>query len=209
MKKIFFGVAVGILSTTGAWASLIGTTDPTAFNDSVDWCIQFGCNGQTWRVHPAGPPPTAIRVTSASTRPSGSESSYVLQQGSTWMGNFPAGMGVIYNGVSFGNTPAKIAATMNQGVYGAGAYIQTDFFTYDFVASIELFDIHFQSLGVFLHTGYPHSRKKASLSGPGSTRRTCGRWSSILRNWFPRGTTAISQSGRSNWRPFPSRLLSF
>jgi hypothetical protein len=153
MKKILFGVAVGILSTASAWASLIGTTDPTVFNDAVDWCIQFGCNGETLASPSAW---TSIHGNTGDVgldSSVGIQSSYVLQQGVSWGGNFPAGMGLIYNGGDFGNTPAPIVATMNQGVYGAGAFIQTNYFTDDFVASIELFDMNFLSLGVFTAHG--------------------------------------------------------
>jgi hypothetical protein len=42
----------------------------------------------------------------------------------TWAGNFPASMGLVYNGAAFGNTPIGIAATFDSAVYGVGAHSQ-------------------------------------------------------------------------------------
>jgi hypothetical protein len=77
----------------------------------------------------------------------------VRQQGSSWIGNFSDGMGVLYNGVSsIGNQQADMAATFDVGVLGAGAYIQAEHFG-AFTATVTLFDINFQPLGSFSANG--------------------------------------------------------
>ena len=61
-------------------------------------------------------------------------------------------MGLIYNGSAFGNTPTSIATTLDAGMYGIGAYIQANYYR-DLQGSIELFDVNYQSLGIYTTTG--------------------------------------------------------
>ena len=76
-----------------------------------------------------------------------------LQQGVSWNGNFAAGMGLIYNGVlTLGNNPGGILVSFDAPVFGAGAYIQDDFFG-AFTATITLFDSSFSLLGSFSAAG--------------------------------------------------------
>jgi hypothetical protein len=77
---------------------------------------------------------------------------YNFQQGNGWSGNFPAGMGLIYNGFVFGAQPLDIAISFASGIAGVGAYIQADKFG-PFSATITLFDQNNNSLGSFTANG--------------------------------------------------------
>ncbi len=89
----------------------------------------------------------------------------VRQQGVSWNGNFPAQMGILYNGVgTLNNTPTDIAATFNQGVFGAGAYIQAANYGL-FTATITLFDANYQPLGSFTAQGDSESNGTALFIG--------------------------------------------
>ncbi len=153
MKKLallLFCIALGLGS---GWAAVNGTTDPTLFNDSVDWCVQYGCLNNYFVF----PSPTGWTSQGGVTGQVGLvgtlQGFYNLQQDVTFAGNFPSNMGLVYNGALFGNTPTPIATTFDQGVYGAGAWIQSDYYG-PFVATIELFDGSYQSLGTFSANGY-------------------------------------------------------
>ncbi len=148
MKKLLVLVSCFVLLGLGTgWAGVTGTTDPTMFNDYVDWCVQYGCLGSQL----ATPQIFASNggVTGSVGLVDTMEGFYNLQQGTSWGGAFPAAMGLIYNGAYFGNIPTDIAATLDTGVYGVGAWIQNNYLSYDATASIELFDSSYQSLGVF------------------------------------------------------------
>jgi hypothetical protein len=133
-----------------AWAST-GSTNPNDFNNPVDWCVNFGCGGQqlgspqNWAA--TNPPNTGmIGLVS-------SQNMQNLQQGTSWNGNFSAGMGLIYNGVlTLGNTPGGILVSFNQPVFGAGAYIQEDAFG-PFTGIVTLYDSSFTFLGTFSAPG--------------------------------------------------------
>jgi hypothetical protein len=142
------------LGATYASASIIGTTDPNLFQDSVDWCIQFNNCSNTPFVEPSPSVFTSGGGITGSVGNVGTQQAFeVRQQGVSWTGNFPSGMGVVYNGVTtLGNDPSDIAATFDVGVYGAGAYIQAYNFG-PFTATITLFDINFQPLGSFSAQG--------------------------------------------------------
>jgi hypothetical protein len=71
-----------------------------------------------------------------------------LQQGSSWNGNFPAGMGLVYNGAAAGNIPTSIAVTFDQANYGAGAYIQTNSYG-PFTATVLLYDSDYLEIGSY------------------------------------------------------------
>ncbi len=151
MKKTFalclLCLALGI---GNAWAGVIGTTNPAQFNDLVDWCVQYGCSGQ--QLATPQPWSSAGGNTGLVGLVGTQQGFFVLQQDSNWNGNFADNMGLIYNGNAYGNTPTDIAATFDQGLYGAGAWIQANYFG-PFTASIELFDSSYQSLGTFTTSG--------------------------------------------------------
>jgi hypothetical protein len=77
---------------------------------------------------------------------------YQFQQTTTWLGNFDPGMGLVYNGVSFGNTPDQILVAFGQPQYGVGAYIQPNALG-DFEATLTLFDINGDPLGAVSYAG--------------------------------------------------------
>lgn len=138
------------LGLSSAWASA-GSTNPNNFTNPVDWCTNYGCAGQQ-----LGSPQTWAATTPPNTGMIGlvsSQNMQNLQQGVSWNGNFSAGMGLIYNGVrTLGNTPGGILVSFNQPVFGAGAYIQEDFFG-AFTGTITLFDSSFGLLGTFSAPG--------------------------------------------------------
>ena len=146
MKKLMLLVFCLVLATGSGWAGVTGTTDPTLFNDWVDWC-QYGCAGNQFAT------PQSFISNLGNTGSVGLvgtlQGFYNLQQGTSWSGNFPDSMGVIYNGAAFGNTPTGIAATFDTGVLGAGAWIQDNYLAYQFIATIEAFDVNYQSLGTY------------------------------------------------------------
>jgi hypothetical protein len=87
---------------------------------------------------------------------------YNLQQDVTWFGGFQSGMGLVYNGAGFGNTPTGIVVTFDGGNYGAGAYIQTDWAGL-FTATETLYDSSFQVIGTYTTTGI------SNYNDPGTT----------------------------------------
>jgi hypothetical protein len=132
------------------WAAVTGTTNPNLFNDYANWC-QFGCAGNQFAT-----PQSFTSILNGITGEVGlvgtMQGFYNLKQGSSWNGNFATGMGLIYNGAAYGNTPTQIATTFDVGLYGAGAWIQSNFYG-PFTASIELFDSSYRSLGLFTTGG--------------------------------------------------------
>jgi len=146
-------LVAGVLAIAlAAQASIIGTSDASTFTDTVDWCANFGCANTPYSL----PSPTAWTSAAGNTGEIGMNGTgdpfYVAQQGSTWFGNMPDGMGVIYNGNVLGNTPASIAATSDNGVYGMGAFIESNF-DGPFTAEIDLYDGSFNLLGSYTATG--------------------------------------------------------
>jgi hypothetical protein len=76
-----------------------------------------------------------------------------LQQDTSWGGNFPNLMGLVYNGVStIGTTPTSIGIYLDQPVNGIGAWIQADFFG-GFTASITLLDSNLDPFFVYTAAG--------------------------------------------------------
>ena len=149
MKRFVLLIVCLTLAAGSAWAGVNGTTNPTLFNDSVNWC-QYGCSGSQFAT------PQTFVSNLGNTGSVGLvgtlQGFYNLQQGTSWNGDFNPGMGLIYNGSAFGNTPASIATTFDAGVFGAGAYIQANYWG-AFTASIELFDSSYQSLGIYTTGG--------------------------------------------------------
>jgi hypothetical protein len=151
MKKRILALALGLLALTfSSFGAIVGLTDPGAFTgDTIDWC-QFGCAGAQV---PVGSDWASSGTSSGQVGNVGTlEPSYNLQQGTSWNGDFPGGMGLIYNGANFGNTPTEIALAFDQAQQGFGAYIQPDMFG-DFTATITLYDINEQVIGSYTTNG--------------------------------------------------------
>ncbi len=156
MKKLALLLCLALGMGT-AWAGVTGTTNPFLFEDTVDWCVQYGCNND-YTVFPT--PQSFISqngVTGSVGLVGTLQGFYNLQEDYTWSGFFPSGMGLIYDGVAFGNIPTQIAATFDVGVKGAGAWIQGNYYGDTYLASIELFDSSYQSLGQYWVTVDPYS----------------------------------------------------
>jgi len=161
-----------VLGVASASASITGTTSNGGFSDTVDWC-QYGCAGaqlaspQTWVS--AGANTGAVGLVGTL------QGFYNLQEPTSWNGNFPNGMGLIYNGAAFGNTPTGIASTFDSGMYGAGAWIQANYYG-PYTATIQLFDSAFQSLGSFSATGVAGSPGTPGLLFIGAYIGTADVW---------------------------------
>ncbi len=152
MKKAFLCVLLCIGASVCATGGVLGFTDVGKFTgDTIDWCANLACNGSHYDS-----PQAWMSTSTANTGLVGlgdtQEGFYSLQQGSSWGGNFPTGMGLIYNGANFGNTPTYIALSFDQAQYGVGAWIQADYYG-AFTATITLFDGNYQSLGSFTTGG--------------------------------------------------------
>jgi len=167
VKKAVLFTALCLTLTLGrAWANPIqGTTNPNAFTqDSINWC-QFGCIGagetspQPW-VSNDGATGTIGLVNG------GFQGFYSLRHGPllgiNWVGNFPSGMGVIYNGYQFLSQQAGIRITFNSAVEGVGAYIQGANHG-PFSATITLFDQNGNSLGSFPADGVADTQQGTAL----------------------------------------------
>ena len=152
------------LGAVCASAGIIGTTNPNQFNDVVDWCVQFNNCANTPFIEPSPSPFTSAGNVTGLVGNVGTQQPFeVRQQGVSWNGNFPANMGILYNGVqSLNNTPADMAALFNVGVYGAGAYIQPPNFG-AFTATITLFDANYQPLGSFSAQGDSNNNQGTAL----------------------------------------------
>jgi hypothetical protein len=151
MKKLALLCFSLVLAVGSGWAGAGSTTNPAQINqDYIDWCANLGCTGgsfvspQSW-VSNGG-------LTGTVGLNGGFQNFYNLQQNVSWGGNFPAYMGLIYNGSLFGNTDAGIVETFDTAVYAAGAYIQSDYFG-PFTAYITLFDINSLPIATFSANG--------------------------------------------------------
>lgn len=150
MKKLVLLVVCFVLSVGSAWAQN-GITNPATINqDFVDWC-QYGCNGSSFASPQAWT--SNVGFTGTVGLNGGFQNFYNQQQGNGWNGNFPSSMGVVYNGVVFGNDPTGIVATFDTGVYAAGAYIQANFYG-PFSSTITLFDQSSNPIFSYSHNGY-------------------------------------------------------
>jgi hypothetical protein len=162
MKRTLFVALLCLTLGTAAWAAPIqGTTNPNAFTrDYIDWC-QYGCafgsfpSPQAWVSHGGAAGTLSLNP--------GFQSFYSPQQGSSWTGNFVNGMGLIYNGLVFGNTPITgIVASFKSGVSGVGAYVQSDILG-PFSAMISLFDQHSNFLGSYTANGVSDTKVGTAL----------------------------------------------
>lgn len=144
-----------LLGAASAWASVIGTGDPNVFDDSVLWCSNFACTNPSTQY---GTPQNWVSV-GGNTGLVGLVSSQnmdILQQGPTWFGNFPDGMGLIYNGVmTLQNNPGGVLVALNSPQFGVGAWIQDNYLTYSYTATITLYDAAFNLLGTYSAPGDP------------------------------------------------------
>jgi hypothetical protein len=152
MKKRILILALGLLALTlSGFATPVGLTDPTQFTAGIiDWC-QFGCASAQL------PNPDNWVASNGSTGWVGNDGTmqgtYNLQQDNGWNGTFASGMGLIYNGAAFGNTPTDIVLSFDQAQQGIGAYIQADFYG-AFTATVTLYDVNDQVIGSYSANGY-------------------------------------------------------
>jgi hypothetical protein len=150
------------------WASPIqGTTNPYAFaQDFINWC-QFDCNLAGFRGHFSSPWVSNDGATGTIGLTNGAPF-YSNKQGPpplgvNWVGNFPSGMGVIYNGFQINSlTGAPIRITFASPVEGVGAFIQgTE--AGPFSATITLFDHSGNPLGSFPADGVSSTQQGTAL----------------------------------------------
>ena len=151
MKRAILLALLCLLIGLGtAWASpgedfalgtvYLSTISPGVYTDPIDWCVQFGCLNDYTVYSTPQPFASAGGVTGLVGLVSTMQGFYNLQQGPTWFGNFPAGMGLVYNGAAFGNTPTSIAMTFDSAIYGLGAYVQYNYLLEPYTATLTLFD---------------------------------------------------------------------
>lgn len=156
MKRTLLLLSLCVAIPVGsAWAGIVGTTDAAAFDPAnfIDWC-QLGCAGalagpgQNWTS--AGGNSGSVGVTNgvlynmvAGTTP---DPSGPPPDPALLVSNFDAGMGLIYNGVDFGNDPGSIFLFFDQPQLAVGAYISSDVFG-PFTATITLYGDGGESLG--------------------------------------------------------------
>ena len=147
MKAKILVLAAGLLAFAGlSSAAVIGSTDPTQFTNVVDWC-QLGCPGGTALATPGTF--TAVLGDSGFVGLFGTgQPFYIIQQGQNLFGDFPNGMGAVYNGA----VPDDIATQFNQAEQGFGAYIETDL-TGAFTATITLYDQNDLVVGSYTTAG--------------------------------------------------------
>lgn len=153
MKKLALLVLCLALGMGTAWASNVwhGSTDPNQFSSKSDFCYLYGCDGSTYLS-----PTLFVSFPGALTGLVGNTSGQdwqTLKQDSSWYGNFPSGMGVVYNGVlTLGNAPTGIGIYLDQPVNGVGAWIQAAYFG-PFTASLTLLDSNLDPVFTFVTVG--------------------------------------------------------
>ncbi|MGD0309934.1 MAG: PEP-CTERM sorting domain-containing protein [Acidobacteriota bacterium] len=163
MKRgLLYVVAILLALPSLSFSSIIGSTNYLDFSsDTVDWCQSgFGCAGaqiatpQAWTSSGGNTGLVGLVDTG--------QGFYNLKQGTSWGGNFSNNMGLIYNGASFGNTPTDIAITFDQAMYGAGAWIQANYFG-DFTAKVTAYDVNYLSLGSYSTSGTSNGNPGTAL----------------------------------------------
>ncbi len=160
MKRMVWIFAVVLVLGTGCLAdNFSGTTYYAQFNDTVDWC-QFGCAGASYATPQAWV--SAGGATGLVGLSGTGQNFFNAQQGSSWFGNFANGMGLVYNGAFYGNTPTGIAATFDAAVNGVGAYIQANFYG-AFTATITLYDSSYQQLFSYTANGFSDGNEGTAL----------------------------------------------
>ena len=156
-----FCVAIPIGS---ARAAIIGSTSAGAFDatNTINWCQLGGCAddgvttldpAQLWSS--SGTNTGFVDVVSGAflyNLVAGPDPSPDPAPPNLWISNFDEGMGVVYNGVDFGNSPGPIELLFLQDQFAVGAYISSSFLG-NFTATIEMFDSAGNSLGSYDATG--------------------------------------------------------
>ncbi len=139
MKRVLLFLLLCVMLSLGAsWAgTLIGTTQPAVFSDTVAWC-QFGCAGASVASDTAW---TSVGGATGTMGLVSGQNFLNRQQGHAWSGNFVPDMGLVWNAVPLGNTPTNIFVKFDRATYGAGAYIQSDLYG-SFSATAYLYDVH-------------------------------------------------------------------
>jgi hypothetical protein len=159
MRKLALLCLVCLSLGICTWATT-GTTDPTLFQDSINWCTNYGCQSQQ-----LGTPQTWTSDNGATGFVGlvSSQNMENLVQGTSWNGNFNDGEGLIYNGArTLGNNPGGILLQLDSPAYGVGAFIQADLFG-AFTATISLYDASFNLLGTYSHDGISDSNPGTAL----------------------------------------------
>ena len=148
-KTILLTLLCVSLGMSTAWAS-VGSTNPNDFNqDTINWC-QFGCVQGVYLTPQAWVSGLGLTGLVGNTNAQNWQN---LQQGNGWDGDFPANMGLVYNGVStIGTGPTTIGIYLDQPVIGIGAWIQPDFYG-AFTASITLLDSNLVPMFTFNAAG--------------------------------------------------------
>ena len=192
MKRTLLLLSFCVAMPVGSsWAAVVGSTNPADFSVStVDWC-QLGCGAPDGTLASSTLAPTQlwlssggdlgfVDVTNLGAFPNnflynlvaGPDPTPAPAPPNLWISGFDQGMGLVYNGVLYGNSPASITIGFAQAEIGVGAYIQSDTFG-PFTATIELFDNSGNSLGAFTASGSASSVPgtalflgAASVSGP-------------------------------------------
>src|SRR5271166_6641235 len=141
-----------LLSAAGGWATVIGSTNPNLFSDTIDWCAQatFACDGNPYPT----PQPfiSAFGNLGLVGLPTGQDFQALQEGSSHFGGSFPDGMGLIYAGVTtLGNVPDAIGVVFAAPQWGVGAYIQPYWYG-PFTAEIVLFGTG-GSLGTYMVDG--------------------------------------------------------
>ena len=195
-----------LLSAAGGWATVIGSTNPNLFSDTIDWCAQatFACDGNPYPT----PQPfiSAFGNLGLVGLPT-LQDFQALQEGSSHFGgSFPDGMGLIYTGVTtLGNAPDYIALVFAQPQWGAGAYIQPYWYG-TFSATVVLFDTSGGVLGSYVVNG--NSTDQASdllFIGARDTARDVGAVLFLAGNNGHDGDFEIGTAGLAT--PEPSTIL--
>jgi hypothetical protein len=203
-----------MLGLGAAWANPVqGTTNPKAFTqDSINWC-QFGCVYQAFGLPQPWVSSGGATGTVGLNNGGALESFYNPQQGTqgnNWRGNFPAGMGLIYNGFVFGSVPGVgIVTTFSSGISGVGAYIQATAFG-PFNATITLLDKNNNALGSFTANGLSDNNVGTALF-IGASSPTGGVYAALFDVTDVNGTEdfAIGTVNFNSTTPEPSSLLLF
>ena len=182
MKRTLLLLSFCVAMPVGSsWAAVVGSTNPTDFSvTTVDWCNLGGCApagtlaastfapNQPW-LSPGGDA-GFVDVTNLGASlgnvlynlVAGPDPSPAPPPPNLWISGFNQGMGLVYNGVAYGNSPVPIVIGFAQDEIGVGAYIESDTFG-PFTATIELFDSAGNSLGAFPASGNASSDPGTAL----------------------------------------------
>jgi len=211
VKRTILLTVLGLTLGLGtAWATIVGTTNPNAFTqDSINWC-QYGCSFAGLGSSPRPWVSNGGATGTVGLHTGGLQAFFSNpQQGNSWIGNFPDGMGLIYNGFVFDGIQAGIVLTFGSGISGIGAYIQATAFG-PFSATITLFDQNNNPLGSFTANGASNNNVGAVLF-IGASNPTGGVYAAQFDVADVTGTEdfAIGTVNFNSTIPEPSSLLLF